>query len=221
MFPYLAYLLLLATQDFFPPRYWSVFIAVHIAVSLWVCRLFRHHYPSWGRPHFIIAVLAGLFAAWGWVSGQHVLDGVTLAGLPLGGRLPFYPGSSKVFDPHDAFHSGPELGVYLGLKIARAATAVPIVEELLWRGFLLRAFVSWDRYDQVPWGGFYWRAFIGTALLSSVQHPDNWAVSIICWLFYNLLFYWKKSLLCLMITHSVTNVALYSYVVWTGDWRFW
>jgi CAAX prenyl protease-like protein len=95
------------------------------------------------------------------------------------------------------------------------------VEELFWRGFILRAFVSWDRFDEVPWGKFTWLAFIGSSLLSTLQHPANWGVSIACWMLFNALFYWKKSLLCLMITHAVTNLALYIYVVRAGDWQFW
>jgi uncharacterized protein len=95
------------------------------------------------------------------------------------------------------------------------------VEELLWRGFLLRAFTVWNHYDQVPWGRFSWRAFIGTALLSTVQHPDNWLVSIGCWLLFNALFYWKKSLLFVMACHAITNLALYLYVLRASDWRFW
>ena len=60
-----------------------------------------------------------------------------------------------------------------------------------------------------------------SSLLSILQHPDNWGVSILCWIIFNALFVWKKSLLCLMITHGVTNLALYTYVVSCGDWAFW
>lgn len=221
MFPYLVYLLLLATQDFFPTRLLPLAISLHMLAGLWVVRLFRHHYPPLGKPHFFIAVAAGIFAAWGWVAGQHFFDGITIAGNGLGGRLPFYPGQSKTYDPHVDFGNGPLFWTYACMKIARATTAVPIVEELLWRGFLLQALVSWDEYDKVAYGKFYWRGFIGTALVSTIQHPDNWGVSILCWLFFNALFYWKKSLLCLMLTHATTNLALYIYVLRAGDWRFW
>ena len=106
-------------------------------------------------------------------------------------------------------------------SITRAVMIVPVVEELFWRGFILRAFVNWDRFDQVPLGRFTWMAFLGSSLLSVVQHPGNWGVSMVCWMLFNGLFYWRKSLLCLMITHGVTNLALYWYVVRTGDWQFW
>ena len=70
-------------------------------------------------------------------------------------------------------------------------------------------------------GSFTWIPFLGTALLSTLEHPDNWGVSIACWLLYNELFVWKKSLWCLVLTHGITNLVLYTYVVGWGDWRFW
>jgi CAAX prenyl protease-like protein len=107
------------------------------------------------------------------------------------------------------------------LRITVATVAVPIVEELFWRAFLLRALIDWHRFERIPIGTFTWVSFLGTSLLSMVQHPDNWAVSVLCWFAYNGLLYWKKSILLLMITHGVTNLALYLYVIYSGDWLFW
>jgi hypothetical protein len=105
---------------------------------------------------------------------------------------------------------------------------VPVVEEVFWRGFLLRALIYWDRFEKVPLGTFTWVSFLGTSLLSTLEHPDNWGVSILCWFLYNGLMYWKKSILCLIITHGVTNLVLYLYVLYaaihagqTQAWLFW
>jgi len=38
---------------------------------------------------------------------------------------------------------------------------------------------------------------------------------------FNALFYWRPSVLFLIIVHGVTNLALYVYVVEAGDWMFW
>jgi CAAX prenyl protease-like protein len=107
------------------------------------------------------------------------------------------------------------------LRILVASTVVAIVEEVFWRGFLLRAFVDWDRFYEVPLGTFTWFAFLGTSLISVFEHPDNWAVSILCWFVYNGLMVWMKSLLLLILTHGITNLALYIYVVRAGDWLLW
>jgi CAAX prenyl protease-like protein len=218
MGPYMAYLLLLLLTDVFPQSLYHLAVIIHIAVAFWVTWLFRHHYPPWGGMHLGAAVFVGLLAAWLWVAGQHVLNGIDVAGHNLGAPL---WGDFKIRNPHDTFGDGLAFWGQVVVKISRAVTIVPIVEELFWRGFILRAFVSWDRFEQVPWGTFTLFAFLGSSLLSMLQHPGNWGVSIACWMLYNALFYWKKSLLCLMITHGVTNLALYIYVVRSGDWQFW
>ncbi len=221
MAPYMAYLVLLMLNDAFPTSLRWLAIVLHVALAGYATWLFRNHLPPLGKPHYLLAVAVGLIAAWGWVAGQHAVDGIDVAGFDLGGRLPFYPGKPKPFNPHVDYGDGAAFWVYACAKIGRACTIVPVVEEIFWRGFILRAFVQWDHFDTVPWGKFTWFAMFGSSLLSVIQHPDNWIVSIGCWLLFNALFYWKKSLLCLMITHAITNLALYVYVIQAGDWRFW
>ncbi|HVP10734.1 MAG TPA: CAAX prenyl protease-related protein [Phycisphaerae bacterium] len=217
MGPYMAYLLLLLLTDVFPQSLYHVAVIIHVAVAFWVTWLFRHHYPPWGRMHLGAAAVVGVLAAVLWVAGQHWLNGVRIAGHDLGAPL----WGAKTQDPNETFGNGLAFWGQVVVKIGRSVTIVPIVEELFWRGFILRAFVSWDRFEQVPWGRFTWFAFLGSSLLSTLQHPTNWGVSIACWMLYNALFYWKKSLLCMMITHGITNLVLYIYVVQAGDWQFW
>lgn len=233
MGPYMAYLVLMLLIDFFPKDdFWRhAAIVIHMIGAGWATWIVRHHWPALGRPHVILAVIVGLFSAWMWVAGQHWLETIQVAGTNLGGSLglkssfPFV--TVEAIDPAAIknvaadFSSPASFWTHVVLKITRAVTLVPIVEELFWRGFLLQAFISWDRFETVPIGRFSWFAFLGTSFLSVAQHPANWGVSIACWLLFNALFYRTRSLLCLMITHGVTNLALYVYVVRSGDWQFW
>jgi membrane protease YdiL (CAAX protease family) len=228
MMPYLAYLFLLMLTDLFPDSMRLAAIALHTLASLYICWMFRHHLPSFGRPFILTAVVGGVFAAWLWVAGHHYLSGIKLFGHSLGGQFPLFdhlgflfPKGGEPVNPRTEYGDGAAFWTHVVLKITRACTAVPIVEELFWRGFILRAFINWDRFDSVPLGKFTWLSFIGSSLLSVVQHPNQWGVSILCWMLFNGLFYWRKSLLCLMMTHSITNLALYVYVVRSGDWQFW
>ncbi|MCG8406846.1 MAG: CAAX prenyl protease-related protein [Phycisphaerales bacterium] len=228
--PYMAYLLLMLLTDFLPDHtpYNQLGIAMHVIAAAWATWLLRHHWPSLGKPHFLIALVAGLFAAWMWVAGQHRLAGIEFGNqnlgdvLSVGMRPPFLK-----LEPHEfesvasRFSTAPAFWSHVVLKISRAVTVVPVVEELFWRGFILRAFVNWNRSEDVPLGTFTWFSFLGSSLLSVAQHPANWGVSILCWMLFNALFYWKKSLFCLILTHAITNLALYIYVVREGDWQFW
>lgn len=216
MAPYMTYLALLTLVSVFPPEWEWLAIVLRGAISLAVAFLFLPYMPSWGKPMMWIAVPAGLFAAWGWVAGQYLADD-----LGIGGRLPGFPGDKQVIDPRDELGASSLFWATTILRITVACTAVPVVEELFWRAFLLRAFINWDKFDRVPLGKFTWFSFLGTSLLSTIQHPDNWFVSILCWFFFNALFYWTRSIWCLVIVHAVTNFALYYYVVRVGDWSFW
>ncbi len=218
MGPYLLYLLLLGVRDLLPYEYRPAAALLRGVGALVLVWLVRKHLPPWGRPCWGVAVLGGLVAAWGWVALHHWF---TDLGVPRRLPLPIFPGEAVTVDPRDVVGASSAFRADVFTRIAVAVITVPVVEELFWRAFLLRALIRWDDFEKVPLGAFGWRAFIGTALLSTIQHPDHWAVSIPCWLFFNAVFYWTRSILCLVILHGVTNLALYSYVVAHGDWIFW
>jgi hypothetical protein len=223
MAPYMAYLGFMAIGGQISDTWPSLLplgIALRGAAGLAVFWGVRKHLPSLGKPYFGAAVLVGIAATVLWVGGQHLLNQIQIGGWDLGGRLFLFPGKADVTDPREGI-SQAAWWTQAVMRITVACTAVPIVEEIFWRGFLLRALIEYDRFEEVPLGKFTWASFVGTALLSTLQHPDNWGVSIFCWFLYNALMYWKKSLLCVIIAHSVTNLVLYIYVIQAGDWQFW
>ncbi len=215
MGPYMAYLVLLALNGRVPEAYMGWMIGLRGVGALAVVWVFRRHFPPMGRAHAGIALGAGVLAAVLWVAGQHAFDAVG-----LGGRLFVFPGQVDAEDPRAGL-SPLAWWSQAVTRIAVASTTVAIVEEIFWRAFLLRALIDWQRFDLVPLGTFTWVSFLGTSLLSTLQHPDNWAVSIPCWFLYNGLFYWKRSLTCNIIAHGVTNLVLYVYVIRVGAWQFW
>lgn len=232
MAPFLVYLLFLPLDDLFPPSWLAVSWLIRAGAASWTAWIFRHHFPPFGKAHWGWAVPVGLFAAWGWVYGQQFFDSVGLGGslspMSLISESPSLLGNPpEPFNARSLITSDAAFWAHVAVKLGYASTIVPVVEELFWRAFLLRALIRWDHFDQVPLGKFALVSFVGTALLSTFEHPANWGVSILCWLLYNALFCWKRSVLCLVVTHGVTNLALYVYVVVLGVgfkvdlWRFW
>lgn len=215
MAPYMAFLLLLAPEGYAPPEWTPVFVAMRGIICLYVAWLFRRHLPQLGAPHFMLAIGVAAFVAWGWVAGQYVADHVG-----LGGRLPGFPGTKEYVDPRATLGTKGLLWSWWGTRLAVASIAVPVIEEVFWRGFLLRVFINYAQFERVPLGQFTWTSFLVTSLLSAGQHPDNWAVSIPCWFAFNGLFYYTRSLLCLMICHGATNFFLYILTLRIDDWSF-
>ncbi len=216
MAPLMVYLLLLGAGSRLPATWQVATVAVRGVAALAVVWALRRHFPGWGRPHWPIVIVGGALIGWGWVAGQQVLDQL---GLPR--WLPFYPGGGAPVDPRDVLGASRLFWATWGLRLVVACTAVPVVEELFWRAYLLRALVDWHRFDAVPLGQFTWLSFVGTALLSTLEHPGNWGVSVLCWLVYNGVFCWTRSILCLVLLHGMTNLVMYLVALRVGDWSFW
>ncbi len=226
MGPMMVYLFLMLFMDFVPQATpWNqIAIGLHVAAAAWFAWVLRNHYPRLGNFEWGIAVPAGIASAAVWIYGQQAFDALGLGGaLGLSGSAPFVELNPVEATDMWTVYSGAGFWAHVVMKIFRAMTIVAVVEELFWRGFMLRAFIKWDDYDQVPLGTFTLFSVVGTAVLSVIQHPGNWGVSIVLWILWNLMFCWRKSLKCMMVTHGVTNLVLYMYVVWVGGdaWRFW
>lgn len=234
MAPMLVYLLLLSLKGpLGPDNYWIAAI-LRGAGGLAMVWLFRRHLPEWGRPHVPLAIVCGLLIAAGWFYGQFLFNWL---GVPQ--RLPLFPGEAEFADPRDvlaeqggtwveAFGLQTVFWLDVVTRILVASTTVAFVEELFWRAFLLRALIDWEDFDRVALGTFTWKSFLLTSLLSTLEHPDNWAVSIPCWFAFNALMYWKKSVFFLILVHGLTNLFLYAWVIYRGvslgdesAWMFW
>jgi CAAX prenyl protease-like protein len=96
---------------------------------------------------------------------------------------------------------------------------VPVVEELFWRGFLLRWVIS-ANWEGHPVGIFTMRSFLWVVLLFTLAHPEWLAAAVYCALM-NILLYWKKDLWLCIVAHSTSNLLLVFYILMTGSWELW
>lgn len=106
-------------------------------------------------------------------------------------------------------------------RFARLVIVVPLLEEIFWRGFLMRYLIS-DNFARVPFGKFSAISFFGVAVLFMFEHgtPD-WPAALITGLLYNALAVRTKSLFACVVAHAVTNLGLGLYIMRTGQWGFW
>lgn len=113
----------------------------------------------------------------------------------------------------------PWVFLWLTFRVLGASVVVPIMEELFWRGFLLRWLVD-GRFQKVAIGTFTWPSFLITSVLFASEH-NRWLVGLMAGVAYNLLLYRTKSLYACMVAHGVTNLALAIFVMTTEQWAFW
>jgi len=226
--PFFVYLLLMACESVVESDYYRLhFYALRSVGGLAVAMLFWRYYPPFGRLHPGKCIIFGALVAYGWVMIHRLVAGQYVDGEWVRPRLAWYvqpfgadAPPAEYFDPARVYGSGLLYWLSLVVRIGGATVTVPIVEELFWRAFLLRALIDWDDFDKVPLGTYTFRSFLICSILSAAEHPQ-WEVGILCWMVYNALFYWTRSLLCLIVTHGITNFLLYVHVVARQDWVFW
>jgi CAAX prenyl protease-like protein len=186
------------------PEFWLYPLQTLLCFGLLI--YFRREY-EFGRircPIFVVALALLVFALW--IAPQQFL-----------GSLPRAVG----FNP-EIFAAQPALyWATLVLRFVRLVVVVPMVEEIFWRGFLLRYLIS-EKFDSVPMGAFSWLSFAVVTLAFGFSHSRaDWPAAFITGALYNLVAYRSKSLSSCILAHGLTNLALGLWIVATRQWGFW
>jgi CAAX protease family protein len=109
----------------------------------------------------------------------------------------------------------------VGFRFLRLVVVVPLLEEIFWRGFLLRYLIDED-FEGVPLGTFSWLSFGVVVLAFAFSHsrPD-WPAAIATGALYNVVMYRTKSLSTCVLAHAATNLFLGIWIMHTKQWGFW
>jgi uncharacterized protein len=106
-------------------------------------------------------------------------------------------------------------------RFLRLVVIVPLVEEIFWRGFALRYFVS-EKFHTVPMGAFSWLSFAVVTVGFGLSHArEDWIAAVVTGALYNCVAYRTKSLTSCILAHAVTNLFLGLWIMKTRQWGFW
>jgi CAAX prenyl protease-like protein len=141
------------------------------------------------------------------------------------------------FAPHDAAAWEP---APFYLRMAAAATVVPLAEELLLRGYVFRLAYQWDlRRKQSRDEAFHSALFeqtigdvkemkwslpavaVSTVAFALGHQPWEWPAAVVYGLLMCFLVVRRQDLIACVVAHSVTNIGLALYVTSTGNWQYW
>ncbi|MEY2489734.1 MAG: protease family protein [Verrucomicrobiota bacterium] len=107
------------------------------------------------------------------------------------------------------------------VRFLRLVVVVPLVEEIFWRGFLLRYFIN-EKFYAVPMGAFSWLSFVVVTVGFGFAHARaDWIAALIAGALYNCVAYRTKSLTSCVLAHAITNLLLGLWIMKTGQWGFW
>ena len=186
------------------PEYW-IFPAQTLicsAILIWFWRDYDFRAPR--KPLFAVAMSLVVFALW--IAPQQ-----------------FFGFSPRVtgFDP-DVFAAQPAAyWATVFFRFLRLVIIVPLVEEIFWRGFLLRYLIN-EKFTEVPIGAFSWFSFSIVTLAFGFSHsPSDWIAALLTGALYNLVAYRTQSLISCVIAHGVTNLLLGIWIMTTRQWGFW
>jgi exosortase E/protease (VPEID-CTERM system) len=171
------------------------------AVALWWFRG-RYASPDWSWRPMAVAGALGVAVAVPWI---------WLGGPPA----PFCERVAPVF----AGTAGWVLPVWVVLRSVGSVLVVPAVEELAFRGYLLRRLVARD-FDLVALSRWTPWAVVGSSLAFGLLH-DRWWLASLAGLVYAFAVVRRGRLLDGVIAHATTNALVAAYVLMSGNWSLW
>ncbi len=214
--PFVFYLLLSQIAASFDRYYVELYIASALIVTGVAVYLLRGRDLLRGHKKIGPGVMVGVVGIVIWILlSRSNLDEMVISALPAW----LQPEPRLGFNPFTEISNPATIGLFLFVRTASLTILVPVVEELFWRGFLLRWVIS-ESWETQKNGIFTLRSFFWVVLLFTLAHPEWFAAAIYCALL-NLLLYWKKDLWLCFIAHGTSNFLLVVYILMTGSWELW
>lgn len=130
---------------------------------------------------------------------QNALTGAAASSIPAGLKHSFW---------------------FLALRTASCTLLVPPVEELFWRGWLMRWIVNSD-FRKIPLGTYQASAFWLVALMFAAEHGPYWEVGLATGIIYNWWMVRTRNLADCIVAHAVTNGLLSAYILSSGQFQYW
>jgi uncharacterized protein len=216
--PFLAFMLFLVSADSAFPDLHYVLYPFKALLTAGVIAWYWRQLPALRPASPLLSVIVGVIGVVLWVGldpWSNRLDNLLAEPFQRVAAPDPVPVGRNPFQLYPA----PEAWVLFGLRLAGIALVVPVMEELFWRGFLMRWLIKED-FESIPIGTYQPFSFwVTTACFASVHGPE-WPLGVIVGILYGAWFVRTKSLGSIMVAHGTTNFLLALYCLFSGDWHF-
>lgn len=173
---------------------------------------------AWYRDEYV----AGLRSQLG---GRNLLSwhaiGIGIAVYVLWAGLFFLSGSHEAQAPPPGLTSlpGPIALTWIVARVFGAVITVPIVEELAFRGFLLRRLID-SRFTRVPYDRWRWSAVLISSLAFAAVHQE-WLGGFAAGMLYAYAQKRRGLLSDAIVAHAISNGLITLQVLFAGHWSMW
>ena len=186
------------------PEYWLYPVQTFVCAGLlwWFWREYDFH----GWRGILLATAIGIVVFLLWVAPQEFFGAAA---------------RTEGFNPTVFVDQPPAYWATVLLRFLRLVVIVPLVEEIFWRGFLLRYFVD-EKFERVPFGTFSWLSFgVVSVGFMFVHSMADWPAALLTGALYNFVAYRTRSLGACIVAHALTNLLLGVWIMNTRQWGFW
>ncbi len=109
---------------------------------------------------------------------------------------------------------------WIAFRIAAAVLTVPLAEELAFRGYLARRFITRD-FDKLPFSSLTLLPMVLSSVAFGLMHGHNWIVGIVAGLAFAAVLRSKGRIGDAVAAHATANLLLAVWVLSRGDWAQW
>jgi CAAX prenyl protease-like protein len=176
---------------------------VRVIAAMGVLWCFRHHYSNlgWSVSWRAVAIGCVTFALW-------------IVLVPSSGASsPGWPAALASLPAHWA-------AAWLAIRVVGYTVTVPLVEELAFRGYLMRRLIRED-FTRLPVGLFTWSSFLLSSLLFGALHGGSWIAGTLAGMTFAVALYQRRAIGDAVVAHATTNALIAVYVFATGQWSVW
>jgi CAAX prenyl protease-like protein len=204
--PFGVFIALLALQQIVPIPQWVRFAAPLIVIAFYSRQALGTRLVS---P--LASIAMGIAVCAFWVGPEIVFPGYHHHWLFSNGLLGHPDSTATAAQKSDQ--------MFILFRILVLAITVPILEELFWRGWLMRWLID-RNFQKIPLGTYDRQAFWIVAALFASEHGSFWDVGLLTGVIYNWWMIRTKSLWDCILMHAVTNACLAWYVLHYDQWMY-
>jgi hypothetical protein len=198
-------------------------------IALFFLYLFYKQYPqeSLKKSEIGLSIIIGALGFFLWITPNLIYDFIQSTELNYPQWLQ-HLGITKRdegFNTHFIPTNSPWIFITLILRFVRLVIVVPIIEELFWRGWFMRAITAHftqKKWQSIPLGVSFLPTYWITALAIMLIHqPSDYLASFLWATLTYYLHIKTKKLYTNIIAHAVANLILGIYIIVTTKYGFW
>jgi CAAX prenyl protease-like protein len=110
--------------------------------------------------------------------------------------------------------------LWIACRVTAAVVTVPIAEELAFRGFLMRRFISSD-FESISFQNTTWFALLASSIAFGLLHGGQWIPGILAGILFGVLVKRRGRIGDAVVAHATANALLAAYVLSYSQWHLW